>query len=150
MSINYLEVGASAACGWRDEQYHYNMQEFAEWYRELAKLGELNRQIVSSAFIELMGDCQVKPDYTYAIGNEKSYVWDFNSETVVIASTLAGPLQVIPYHIWCDWYNSMPAIVEKVCNTCKHVEVKSGLEPCYSCDSLVGDEFNWEPQEDDE
>lgn len=149
MSINYLEVGASATCGWRDEQYHYNMQAFAEWYRELEQLGLWEDNIDSDAFICLMQDGCIEEDYKWHSGIDV-YAWDFNSNVVVIAYEGLAGVQVIPYHIWRDWYNSMPAIIEKVCNTCKHVEVKSGNEPCYSCDSLVGNEFNWEPQEDDE
>lgn len=149
-NVNYLQIGASAECGWYDEVYHYNMQEFAEWYKKLVWLGEIDIQIMGLAFIKLMDKCCVPADYKYEIGNEDIYVWDF-SETVIVAPTATGlSIQVIDYTEWRDWYNSAPPIIEKVCATCKHIDIAGGNEPCYSCDALEPDEFNWEPQEDDE
>lgn len=148
MSVNMLTVGAQAACGWYDEQYHYNMQEFSEWYRKLSMLGTDTFGIEALEFIKLMDRCQVPEDYKFEVGYEDVYVWDFNSETVIIASTLPGiAIQCIDYAEWYEWYASAPKIIEKTCATCKHIDTKSGTEPCYSCDALVGSEFNWEPQE---
>lgn len=148
-NVNYLQIGANAECGWYDEQYYYDMAEYAEWYKKLVWLGDIDATIMGLAFIKLMDKCCVPVDYKFECGEDSIYVWDFNSETVIVAPTAAGlSLQVIDYDEWKNWYNSAPPITEKVCGTCKHIDTKSDTEPCYSCDSLEPDEFNWEPQEE--
>lgn len=149
-NVNYLQIGANAECGWYDEQYHYDMAEFAEWYRESTVMGRYEEDIEGLAFIKLMDKCCVPVDYKFECGSDDIYVWDFNSETVIVACTVAGiAIQVIDYAEWRDWFFNPPTRIEKVCGTCKHIDTKSGTEPCYSCDSLEPDEFNWEPQEDE-
>ena len=147
MSINIFEVGNNAICGYVMEEYHYDEDKAAEWYSQFNDLGVEIDGITGIDFVKLMDEGCVEADFKWDGGGEDVHVYDFNSEVVVIAWATSWPVKQVSPREFYNWLEDAPDIVEKVCGNCKHLGVKSGDEPCYSCDSLAGDEFNWEPEE---